>query len=117
MEWTGLPVRRNSGGAVSWRDATTVLWPDYVMRKPWCCFASLTNLSCWRTPSGIWAISILSRDAQIWRSLVTTRHLDFIGDMNLIRRWVWRTLFGVSRFSDGSKREHYGKRCATFIRV
>ncbi len=81
-EW----LRPASDVAVSRRDAAMVLWPDYVMRKPWCYFARRTNLSCWRTPSGIWAMSILSRDAQIWRSLVTTRHLDFIGDMKPIRR-------------------------------
>ena len=39
-----------------------------------------------RTPSGISAMSISSRDGQIWRSLVTTRHLDFIGVMKTIRR-------------------------------
>jgi hypothetical protein len=32
---TGLPVRKNSGCAVNQRDAGMVLWPVYVMRKPY----------------------------------------------------------------------------------
>jgi hypothetical protein len=58
--------------------------------------------------------SILSRDAQIWLSLATTRHLDSIGVMRTNRRWIWRTPFAVSRFFAGNKRKCCGKRCEVF---
>ena len=83
-----MPVGENLGSVVNRRGAGIMRQPGYVTRKRSCYIAELTNFSLWHTPSGIWAMFIMNRDAQIWRSLVTTKHLDFIGPMKKVHRWI-----------------------------
>jgi hypothetical protein len=115
---TGRVVQDDRGRlsftAVNRRDAGMVLRLDGFIRKPWRCIASLTNLSCWLTRSGIWAMSIMKGDARIWRRVVTTRPWLFIGVTKTVRLSIWQTPFGASLSSDGSKRERYGKKRETF---
>ena len=88
IERTVLPVREKSSSAVNRRGARMLPRLDNVMRKRSCYIAGLTNLSHWHTPSGIWAMFIVNKDARIWRSLVTTKHLDFIEPMKKVRLWI-----------------------------